>query len=142
MEAGRSSGSGGAEAAGTTTAFLLLVPLTGLTAGLLRPGGRGGGGRGRGGGGRGRGCGSSPRGAGAVPGVWRDLRVGLQDGKVIFGPPVSGRDLFGGRGSLTRHYGLEKDHLRLLDHRLDHLHGGAESPGFKGGRIVPGLQKK
>lgn len=107
--------------------FLLLVSLAGLTAALLWPRGRGG-----------RGCGSSPRGAGAIAGVRSDLRVGLQDWKVIFGPPVSGRDLFGGRGSLTRHYRLEKDHLRLLDH----LHGGAEPPGFEGRRIVPRLQKK
>lgn len=43
---------------------------------------------------------------------------------------------------MTRHNRLEKDHLRLLDHRLDHLHGGAEPPGFEGRRIVPRLQKK
>lgn len=73
--------------------------------------------------------------------MWSDLGVGLQDRKVIFRPPVSGRDLFGGRGRLTRHYRLEEDHLRLLDHRLDHLHGGVEAPGFEGRRIVPRLQK-
>lgn len=39
---------------------------------------------------------------------------------------------------MTRHYRLKKDHLRLLDH----LHGGAEPPGFEGRRIVPRLQKK
>lgn len=40
-----------------------------------------------------------------------------------------------------RHYGLEEDHLRLLDHGLNHLHGGAESPGFEGRGIIPRLQK-
>lgn len=125
---GRGSRSGAAEAA----AFLLPVSLTGLAGALLRPGGGGGGGRS-----------SSPRGAGAgaVSGVRGDFGVRLQDWKVVFGPPVSGRELFGGRRRLTGHQRLEEDHLRLLDHRLDHLHGGAEAPGFEGRRIIPRLQK-
>lgn len=68
-----------------------------------------------------------------------DLGVGLQDREVTFGPPVSRRNVFGGLGRLTGHHGLEEDHLGLLDHRLDHLHGGAEPPGFEGRRTIARL---
>lgn len=67
-----------------------------------------------------------------------DLGVGLQDWKIILGASVSRRGFFGSR-SLTGYHWLEEDHLRLLDHRLNHLNRGIKPPGLQSRRIVPRL---
>lgn len=71
-----------------------------------------------------------------------DLGVGLEDGEVVLGASVSGRGVFGGGGRLAGHHGLDEDHLRLLDHGLDHLHRGAEAPGLQSRRIISRLQRQ
>lgn len=72
--------------------------------------------------------------------MWSNLGVGFQDWKILLRASVSGGSLFGG---LTGNHRLEKDHLGLLDHRLDHrlnhLHRGTKPPGFQSRGIVSRL---
>lgn len=140
--ASRKTGSGWARVSGTSTqTSLLLLSLQvfpvagGQTAASLWPRRR------RGGGGR-WGSSSSPWGTGAISRMRGNLGVGFQDWKIILRAPVSRGGLFGGRGSLTRDHRLEEDHLRLLDHRLNHLDCGAKAPGLQSRRIVSRLQRQ
>lgn len=74
--------------------------------------------------------------------MWSNFGVGFQDRKVLLRAPVSGGGLLGCRGSLMRDHRLDEDHLRLLDHRLNHLHCGTKTPGLQSRRIISRLKRQ
>ena len=58
--------------------------------------------------------------------------VGLEDGEVLLGAPVSGGvGVFMGRGRWVGEHRLDENHLGGRDHRQDPLHRRPEAPGLQ-----------